>query len=117
MIMEAKNQADVLIMALNSDASIQKYKSPLRPIISLENRLRMIAALAFVDYVTWFEETDPCQILEIIRPDVHINGSEYGEDCIEAATVKKYGGRIHIVKLIEGLSTTKIIEKIHQCAL
>src|SRR5580704_13197273 len=59
MLYEASLQADVLILALNTDSSIQKYKSPLRPIIPLEYRLRMIAALEFVDFVTTFEETDP----------------------------------------------------------
>lgn len=72
----------------------------------------MMAALEFVDYVTYFEETDPCAILSLIKPDVHVNGREYGENCIEAPTVKKYGGRIHIVDLVPSLSTTKIIEKI-----
>ncbi len=59
MIYEASCQADVLIVALNTDASIQQYKSPLRPIIPLEFRLQMVAALESVDYVTWFEETRP----------------------------------------------------------
>jgi len=72
----------------------------------------MVAALQFVDYVTHFEETDPRLLLEKIKPDVHVNGSEYGEDCVEAQIVKKHGGRIHIVSLIPGLSTTQIIEKI-----
>jgi len=111
-IHEAAKQADCLIMALNSDASIKKYKSPERPLIALEHRLQMVAALAVVDYVTWFEETDPCTILEVIKPDVHVNGAEYGKDCIEATIIQKYGGKIHIVSLVPGLSTSQIIEKI-----
>lgn len=111
-IFEASQQGDILIMALNSDASIKKYKSPKRPIIPLEYRLQMMAALEFVDYVTWFEETDPIKLLELIKPDVHVNGAEYGENCIEAETVKSHGGRIHIVKLVPGLSTSTIIKKI-----
>src|SRR5689334_10457719 len=58
-IYEASQVADTLVVALNSDASIQKYKSPKRPIIPLEFRIQMMAALEFVDFVTWFEETDP----------------------------------------------------------
>ena len=111
-LFEASTVADVLIVALNSDESIRQYKSHSRPLIPLEYRLQMIAALEFVDYVTWFNETDPRKLLELIQPDVHVNGAEYGEDCIEAETVKKHGGRLHIVKLIPGLSTSKIIEKI-----
>lgn len=112
MIYQAKLQGDVLIVALNSDSSIKKYKSPLRPIIPLKYRLQMMSALEFVDYVTWFEETDPRELLAKIKPDVHVNGSEYGANCIEADTVKSHGGRIHIVNLIPGLSTSEIIKKI-----
>lgn len=113
-IYEASKQADLLVVALNSDASIKQYKSPLRPIIPLEYRLQMMSALEFVDYVTWFEETDPLRLLEEIKPDVHVNGAEYGENCIEADVVKKHGGKIHIVQLIPGLSTTQILKKIAQ---
>jgi rfaE bifunctional protein nucleotidyltransferase chain/domain len=108
-------QADVLLVALNSDESIRQYKSLHRPIISLDDRLRMMAAIEFVDFVTWFEETDPIKFLEIVKPDVHVNGSEYGENCIEASTVKAQGGKIHIVSLVPGLSTTQIVQKIKTC--
>lgn len=111
-IYEASQTCDVLIVALNSDSSIKAYKSPDRPIIPLEYRLQLMAALEFVDFVTWFDETTPIPLLEIIKPDVHVNGAEYGENCIEASTVKKYGGKIHIVKLVPGLSTSLILEKI-----
>lgn len=111
-IFEASLLGDVLIVALNSDASIQQYKSPLRPIIPLEYRLQMMAALEFVTWVTWFEETDPKKILSIIKPNVHVNGAEYGRTCIEAETVHACGGTIHIVELIKGLSTTDVIKKI-----
>lgn len=109
---EAKGQGDVLICALNSDESIKKYKSKDRPILPLKYRMQMVSALLFVDYVTYFSETDPRALLETIRPDVHANGAEYGEDCIEAETVKKYGGTVHLVSKIEGLSTTELIERI-----
>lgn len=114
-IHQAKKQADVLMIALNSDASIRAYKSAHRPIISLNYRLEMMAALEFVDYVTWFEETDPCVILKKIRPDVHVNGAEYGANCIEAETVLSCGGRLHLVNRIPSLSTSEIIEKIQIC--
>jgi D-glycero-beta-D-manno-heptose 1-phosphate adenylyltransferase len=111
-IYEASLQADKLLVALNSDASIKQYKSPKRPIITLEYRLQMMAALSFVDGVTWFEETDPRAFLERVRPDVHVNGAEYGRQCLEAETVEKHGGRIHIVELVPGLSTSNILAKI-----
>jgi len=112
MIYEAAQQGDILILALNTDSSIQAYKSPTRPIIPLEYRLQMMAALGFVDFVTWFDELNPCKILEIIQPDVHVNGAEYGVNCIEADIVKKNGGQLHIVPLIPGLSTSAILKKI-----
>lgn len=115
-VFEASQVCDVLIVALNTDRSIQEYKSPKRPIVPLEYRLQMMAALGFVDYVTWFDETDPRRILGEIKPDVHVNGAEYGENCIEAPVVKENGGRIHIVKLVPGLSTSQILKKIVETA-
>lgn len=109
---QAAQQADVLIVALNTDRSIQEYKSPKRPIVALEFRLQMIAALEMVDFVTWFDETDPRQILSLIRPDVHVNGAEYGKNCIESDVVRAHGGRMHIVSLVPGLSTSQILKKI-----
>lgn len=114
-IHEASKQADRLLVALNSDSSIQQYKSPDRPIIPLQYRLEMIAALEFVDYVTWFEETDPRALLAKIKPDVHVNGAEYGAECIEAEIVKTHGGRLHLVDRIPSLATSAIIEKIKKC--
>lgn len=105
-------QADVFIVALNSDASIKGYKGPDRPIIPLFFRMQLMSALECVDYVTYFDETDPRNLLSLIKPDVHVNGSEYGENCIEADVVKANGGRIHIVSLVPGLSTSALIQKI-----
>lgn len=112
MIFQASLQADCLWMLLNTDASIKGYKGPHRPINPLEVRLQHIAALEMVDYVSWFDELTPIPILERICPDVHVNGSEYGENCIEAPVVKKHGGRIHIVQLVPGYSSTNLIDKI-----
>jgi len=113
-IHEASKQADRLIVALNSDASIRQYKSPSRPIVPLQYRLEMISALEFVDFVTWFDETDPRSLLGKIKPDIHVNGAEYGKHCLEAETVKSLGGHLHLVERIPSLATTAIIEKIKQ---
>jgi len=112
MIHEASLQADILFLLLNTDASIQQYKSPNRPILPLKVRLQQIAALQDVDFVSYFDETDPRQMLEKIKPHVHVNGSDYGQDCLEAEVVKRYGGKIQIVKLIPGYSTSNLIKKI-----
>lgn len=111
-IEEAKKQGDLLLVALNSDASIAGYKGKDRPIIPLKYRMQMMMALEAVDYVTFFEEANPILLLEKIKPEVHANGMEYGENCIEAEVVKRHGGKLHLVPRIEGLSTSQIIERI-----
>jgi len=108
---EASKQGDILIVALNSDKSIKQYKSTSRPFIPLEDRLQMMCALGFVDYVTWFEEPDPVELLKKIQPDVHVNGSDYKGHCIEETVVPK----VHYVELVPGLSTSQIVEKIKTC--
>lgn len=109
---EAAQICDVLIVALNTDASVQKYKSRSRPIIPLQYRVELIAALECVNFVTWFDETDPRNLLQIISPDIHVNGEEYGNQCIEADVVKAQGGKLHLVNRIPGLATSEIITKI-----
>jgi rfaE bifunctional protein nucleotidyltransferase chain/domain len=109
---EAKKQGDILIVGLNSDKSIKMNKGPKRPINNENDRAKILAALDVVDYVVIFNEKDPRKLLSVIKPNVHVNGSEYGEKCIEADVVKKYGGRMHTVKLKKGHSTTNLIRKV-----
>ena len=112
MLSEAAKVADILLLLVNSDESVRSYKGEERPFIPLHERMEMLAAITFVDYVTSFEETDPRSILRKIRPDVHVNGEEYGEECIEAMTVRECGGKLHLVKRIPGLATSALVEKI-----
>jgi rfaE bifunctional protein nucleotidyltransferase chain/domain len=111
-LFEASKQGDFLIVGLNTDDSIRQYKSPLRPIITLQDRLAMVASLKFVDYVSYFNETTPDLWLEKVLPHVHVNGAEYGKSCIEAPTLHKIKAKLHLVDRIEGLATSQIIEKI-----
>ena len=111
-INRASKLGDVLIVALNTDRSIESYKGPKRPIITLKWRLQLMSALQFVSYVTWFDEEDPRKILSLIKPDVHVNGAEWGENCIERETVEANGGKLHLVERTPGLSTSEIIAKI-----
>lgn len=108
-IAEAKQQGSCLLVAVNSNASVRGNKGSLRPLNSEIARSHMIAAFPEVDYVTIFPEATPIALLEEIKPDVHVNGSEYGKDCIEASTVRKHGGRIHVVELLPGYSTTSLV--------
>lgn len=111
-LFESKKQGDLLIIGLNSDKSIREYKGPGRPINTEEIRLRTIAAISCVDYVFTFDETVPMPWLEKIKPDVHTNGAEYGEDCVERDAVERNGGRIHLLPMIKGIKSTMLIDKI-----
>jgi D-beta-D-heptose 7-phosphate kinase/D-beta-D-heptose 1-phosphate adenosyltransferase len=107
---EARKRGDVLIVGLNSDASVRSYKGPDRPIVPERHRAEMLLALRMVDYVHIFDELDPIAFLKELRPDVHVNGSEYGSNCIESEIVKEGGGKIHIVDRIPGFSTTRLAD-------
>jgi len=111
---EAKEQGDILIVAINSDQSVKANKGPKRPINNEDNRAKVLAALEMINYITIFNEKTPIKLLETIKPDIHVNGEEYGENCIEAETIKKNKGKIHIVKLKEGVSTTNLINRIKE---
>jgi len=113
---EARAQGDVLVVGVNSDRSIKEYKSPSRPIIPQDQRAQIVAALALVDYVHVFDETVPMPFLEVVRPAVHVNGAEYGAECIEAEMVKRHGGVIHLVPKVAGLSTTELMARIAKLA-
>lgn len=107
---EARKCGDVVIVGLNSDASVRGYKGPGRPVVPEKQRAEMLLALRMVDYVHIFDEADPIAFLSEVRPDVHVNGAEYGEYCIEAETVRRFGGTLHLVGRIPGLSTSAIVE-------
>jgi D-beta-D-heptose 7-phosphate kinase/D-beta-D-heptose 1-phosphate adenosyltransferase len=109
---EARQQGDVLIVGVNSDRSVRSYKGPDRPIVPQDRRAELLLALRMVDYVHIFDEPDPIAFLAEIRPDVHVNGSEYGEDCIESGVVRQGGGRIHIVNRVPALSTSGLLDAV-----
>jgi D-beta-D-heptose 7-phosphate kinase / D-beta-D-heptose 1-phosphate adenosyltransferase len=113
---QARERGDVLIVGLNSDRSVRSYKGNGRPIVPERHRAEMLLALRMVDYVHVFDETDPIAFLKEVRPDVHVNGSEYGENCIESETVTRGGGQIHIVNRIPGLSTSNLVHAVQASA-
>lgn len=114
-LFNAKQQGDILMVGLNSDASIKSYKSIHRPINDEHMRLRMIAALACVDYVFLFDETTPISWLKKLKPHVHTNGAEYGDECVEKDLVESQGGKIHLLPMVDGYKTSLMIDKIKQC--
>lgn len=110
---EAKKLADCLIVGLNSDTSVKKYKSDKRPIVPQTERAEVVDSLQAVDYVVIFNETTADNLISKVKPDIYVKGGDYTEDTLpETASVKKYGGKIAFIKVVEGCSTTNIIEKI-----
>ncbi|MBD3304918.1 adenylyltransferase/cytidyltransferase family protein [candidate division KSB3 bacterium] len=116
MLQEAKSLGDVLIVGLNSDASVKRYKGPSRPICSQQHRAAMLAALNCTDYISIFEETTPIELLTIIQSDLHVNSPEHGKECVEREVVERYGGQIYLAQLLDGMSTSRLIERIVEVA-
>jgi D-beta-D-heptose 7-phosphate kinase/D-beta-D-heptose 1-phosphate adenosyltransferase len=109
----AKRQGDLLIVGLNSDASVRRLKGLNRPITSESERGRILAALDVVGAVVVFDEDTPVEAIKAIRPDVLVKGGDYREDQVVGADiVKEYGGRIALAPVVEGASTTSIVERI-----
>lgn len=113
----ARQLGDVLVVGVNSDASVKNYKGPKRPILNQDERAAMLCALECIDYVTIFEEATPERALSLLKPDIHCKGAEYappnGRPVPEAELVQSYGGRIEYLPIVEGLSTTNILQRIH----
>jgi len=109
---EAKKQGDILIVGLNSDASVKKYKSPDRPIINQEDRVYMLTALACVDYVVIFDEDLPIEFLKAVKPHIHCKANDYTLPLPESPIVEENGGKVVLIPKREGPSTTDILKKI-----
>lgn len=101
-----------LVVLINSDASVRRYKGSSRPINSQADRAAMLSALWMVEYVAIFDEDTPCEALEIIKPNIHVKGGDWKkEDMPETAVVERNGGRVVIIPTLPGYSTTSIIDK------
>ena len=105
----AAAQGDVLIVGLNSDASVRANKGPGRPVLSEDERAAVLLALEPVDYVYVYDEPTCVPFVEAVGPDVHVNDADYGEDCVEAPAVARAGGRLHLIHKRPGPSTTALI--------
>lgn len=110
---EAKSKGDVLVVGVNSDASVRKIKGGDRPIVNQKDRVRLIAALASVDFAVLFKEENPLKLIKAIKPDVLIKGADWNKkNIIGSDFVAGYGGKVRTVKLVEGRSTTNLIQRI-----
>ena len=110
---KARSFGDVLVLGLNTDASVRENKGPTRPINHELDRAEVVGALASVDYVVLFGEKTAETIIAQVKPDVYVKGGDYTLDTLpEAKIVQSYGGRVEFVNMVEGRSTTNIIKKI-----
>jgi D-beta-D-heptose 7-phosphate kinase/D-beta-D-heptose 1-phosphate adenosyltransferase len=108
----ARRQGDCLVVGLNSDASVKRYKGDKRPIVPEHERATLLAGLKCVDYVVIFDEDEPRELIAHILPDVLVKGEDWahyvsGRDIVEAR-----GGKVVLAKMVEGRSTTNIIKKV-----
>jgi D-glycero-beta-D-manno-heptose 1-phosphate adenylyltransferase len=108
----ARAQGDVLVVGLNTDASVRRYKGEKRPIVDERNRARMMAALECVDFVTWFEEDEPKELVGELLPDVLVKAEDWAHYVSGREVVEARGGRVVLAPMVEGLSTTAIVERV-----
>jgi len=113
-LQEAKKLGDMLIVAVNSDASTKRLKGDSRPINNENDRAEVLAALECVDFVTIFNDDNPIKILSLLKPNVHVKGGDYSiSQIVEKDAVEKSGGKVVLIPMIEGYSTTDIIQKMN----
>jgi len=108
-LQEAKSFGDVLIVGLNSDASVKRLKGESRPVNIAEDRAYILAALEAVDFVVPFEDDTPYELIKMVSPDILVKGGDYkGKDVVGA----EFSGELRLVDFVDGKSTTKTIERI-----
>ncbi len=114
---KARRLGDLLVIGMNSDRSVRRLKGAGRPLVRERERAELLAALEMVDYVTIFGEDTPAELIAEIRPDVLVKGGDYkAEDVAGRETVQASGGRVVIVPLVKGMSTTGLIGRIRDSA-
>jgi rfaE bifunctional protein nucleotidyltransferase chain/domain len=110
---KAREQGDVLVVGLNSDKSVKSLKGPQRPIMEEYGRARLLAAMYFIDMVVLFDEDTPYDLIVELMPDILIKGKDYNvSNIVGADVVMKNGGKVVTIDLVEGYSTSKIIDHI-----
>lgn len=109
----ARSFGDVLAIGLNTDRSVRGLKGPARPIVDEASRAEVLAALAVVDYVTLFDEPTPLELIREVVPDVLVKGGDYSPDTVVGRdVVEEAGGQIRIVPLVDGFSTTGLVQRL-----
>ncbi len=112
---KARDLGDLLVVGLNSDASVSRLKGPARPISHQESRAWVLAAFSFVDYVVLFEEDTPLRLIETLCPDVLVKGGDYDRSNVVGADfVEAHGGRLELIPLVPGQSTTNLVNRMKE---
>ena len=112
-LQKAKALGDIVIVGLNTDSSVKKFKATDRPVQNQNDRARILTAFEAVDYVIMFSEETPERLIKMVRPDILVKGADYKiSEIVGADFVKSYGGMVKRINLAKGRSTTAIIEKI-----
>jgi rfaE bifunctional protein nucleotidyltransferase chain/domain len=112
---KAKSFGDILVVGLNSDASVGRLKGASRPLVGEEDRSYVLAALEAVDYVVIFEEDTPLEAIQALEPDVLVKGAEYDhEEIVGSSFVEEHGGRVERVPMRPGYSTTSLLDRIRR---
>ena len=110
---KAKALGDILVLGLNTDASVRVNKGPKRPLVEYRHRALLLAALESVDYIVPLERQTPDKLIELIHPDVLVKGADYKvSEIVGADFVKSYGGKVVRIPIVGGLSTSDIIKKL-----
>ena len=108
----ARGQGDVLVVGLNSDSSVRRYKGDKRPINKQADRAKVLAALECVDYVVVFNEDEPAKLISELMPNVLVKGADWAHYVSGRDVVEKNGGKVVLAKMVAGRSTTGVIQKI-----
>ena len=112
---KAADLGDILIIGLNTDASVKRIKGPSRPVNDEKARAVVLAALEFVDAIMFFEEDTPYNLIKNVQPDVLVKGKDYkAEDIVGYDIVTNKGGKVETIELVEGFSTTNILKHFNQ---
>ena len=112
---KAADLGDILIIGLNTDASVRRIKGPSRPVNDEKARAVVLAALEFVDAIMFFEEDTPYNLIKNVQPDVLVKGKDYkAEDIVGYDIVTNKGGKVETIELVEGFSTTNILKHFNQ---
>ena len=109
---EAKSYGDILIVGLNSNRSVKRLKGKSRPINSESDRVKILCSIKFVDYVVVFDEDTPLELIKLIKPHILVKGGDYSlNNIVGSEFVQNNGGEVKVVNLLQGYSSSSLIDK------